>query len=177
MTAVDELRRRVEAAVDGTPYTLTATDDGFDLAVDWGDQRWFALLGKAGVSRTFIHHVHVDEGNGTFSVTDDSREVRWSAGVPTLALGAERMQGRVITLGRQRVWGLDDAGHLTRQADLAFDSEEGRELITTAAEGLDLRQRRGAAERTGLAFALVGGVGALVVAVVLLVAFALGKFS
>ena len=51
---------QLEAAVDGTPYTLTATDDGFDLAVDWGDQQWFALLGNAGVSRTFIHHVHVD---------------------------------------------------------------------------------------------------------------------
>ncbi|MEZ5096418.1 MAG: hypothetical protein R2731_10035 [Nocardioides sp.] len=156
---------------------MTPRADGFDLAVDMGGQRWLEVLGAAGVTRSFVHHVRVDEVAGTFSVTDDYREVRWRAGVPTLAASATRMQGRVVSLARQRVWALGEDGWPERVGDLRFDSEEGRELVTATALGLGLRERRGAAERIGLAAAVVGGVGALVALVALVAGLVLGKFS
>lgn len=160
-TTIDEFFQRVQAATEGTPYAVTRTGNGFDLGLDIVDARWFGLLNQAGLKKTYVHHVSMPEP-GSYTISDESRTLDWSAGVPTVAK-AEVMHGRVIEFGRQKVWGLDDQGRFGVQADYSFDSEEGRDLLTGIADQLGLKQRRGGAEKIGLYVGL-GAIAMIVLA-------------
>ena len=178
MTGTDPRRaflEGVQQAASGTPYVVTATDAGFDVTLDIVDAQWFGLFDKAGLSKVYIHHVAVGDG-GTYTVTDDARSVEWVAGVPRVSASAERVYGRVKEFGVQKVWALDAHGRFGPVVDFRFNSEEGRDLVKGVAQQLGLKEKRGAAERTGLIFALVAGVGSVITLVVLLVAALLGKF-
>lgn len=177
MTAgpAEEFRRRVEAATEGTPYVVTATEAGFDVSLDIVDTQWIGIFNEAGLAKVYTHHVSVP-GDGTYSVTDDARTVEWVAGVPQVTGSAERMYGRVKEFGVQQVWALDEQGRFGQVVDFRFDSEEGRDLVSGVADQLGLRQKRGAAEKTGLIFGVVGGVGAVLTLVVVLVLFLMGRF-
>jgi hypothetical protein len=172
--AAYEFFRRMQEVTEGTPYVVTETDVGFDVTLDVVDAQWFGLYNLAGLQKVYLHHVAVPEP-GVYSVTDDSRTVEWVAGAPTLG-SAERVYGRVKEFGAQKVWAFDARGDFGVQADYRFNSEEGRDLLTGVADQLGLEQRRGGAEKTGLVFAIIGGVGALVAVVVVLVMALLGKF-
>lgn len=174
--AAEEFRRRVEQAADGTPYAVTPTERGFDVAIDVVDAQWFGLFNKAGLSKHYTHHVAVP-GDGSYTITDDARSIQWVAGVPQVKGSAERQLGRVKEFGVQKVWAIDEDGRFGQVVDFRFNSEEGRDLVTGVADQLGLKQRRGAAEKTGLAFALVFG-GLTVVGLVVMGVLALmGKFS
>ena len=165
----------VRQAASGTPYVVTATEAGFDVTLDIVDAQWFGLFNKAGLDKVYIHHVAVAD-DGTYTVTDDSRTVEWVAGVPRASASAERVYGRVKEFGVQKVWALDEHGHFGPVVDFRFNSEEGRDLVKGVAQQLGLKEKRGAAERTGLVFALVAGVGSVITLLVLLVLALLGKF-
>ena len=165
----------VQQAATGTPYVVTPTDAGFDVTLDIVDARWFGLFDKAGLSKVYVHHVAV-AGDGTYTVTDDAREVEWVAGVPRASASAERVYGRVKEFGVQKVWAVDEHGRFGPVVDFRFSSEEGRDLVKGVAQQLGLKEKRGAAEKTGLIFALVAGVGSVITLLVLLVAALLGKF-
>lgn len=173
--ATDEFRRRVEEATHGTPYAVIPTASGFDVTLDIVDAQWFGILNKAGLSKVYTHHVAVQD-DGSYTVTDDSRTVEWVAGVPQATGSVERTRGRVKEFGAQKVWAFDESGRFGQVVDFRFNSEEGRDLITGAADRLGLEQRRGAAEKTGLVVGLVFGGLALVGIVVMLVLLAMGKF-
>ncbi|MBS2940024.1 hypothetical protein KDN32_19990 [Nocardioides sp. J2M5] len=159
--AAEELRRGVEAAAAGTPYVVAPTERGFDVSLDLVDAQWFGLFNAAGLRKQYTHHVAV-RGDGTYTVTDDSREVEWVAGVPRVAAGASRQIGRFKELGVQKVWAFDERGRFGPVVDFRFSSEEGRDLVTGVADQLGLRLRRGTAEIIGLVFALVAVVGLVV---------------
>lgn len=165
----------VRQAAAGTPYVVTATDAGFDVTLDIVDAQWFGLFDKAGLDKVYIHHVAVAD-DGTYTVTDDSRTVEWVAGVPRASASAERVYGRVKEFGVQKVWALDEHGRFGPVVDFRFNSEEGRDLVKGVAQQLGLKEKRGAAERTGLVFALVAGVGSVITLLALLVLALLGKF-
>ena len=173
--AAYEFQRAVEEAAAGTPYVVRATDAGFDVTLDIVDAQWFGILNKAGLQKVYTHHVAVPEA-GAYTVTDESQTIEWVAGVPRTSGSAERVYGRVKEFGVQKVWAFDEHGRFGVQADYRFNSEEGRDLITGVAGQLGLTSQRGGAEKTGLIFAVIGGVGALVTAVVLIVAALMGKF-
>jgi hypothetical protein len=87
------------------------------------------------------------------------------------------MQGRVIELGAQKVWALDEHGRFGVQADYRFSSEEGRQLVTGVAEQLGMRQRRGGAEKIGLYVGVAVGVGAVLVVLVNVVLLLTGYYG
>ena len=173
--AAHELQRAVEEATAGTPYVVRPTDAGFDVTLDVVDAQWYGILNKAGLQKVYTHHVAVPEA-GVYTVTDESQTVEWVAGVPRTSGSVERVYGRVKEFGVQKVWAFDEHGRFGVQADYRFNSEEGRDLITGVAGQLGMKSQRGGAEKTGLVFAVIGGVGALVTAVVLIVAALMGKF-
>lgn len=165
----------VRRGAEGTPYVVTETDRGFDVSLDIVDAQWFQLYAKAGLQQSFVHHVRVDEDGG-YSITDDARSLEWVAGVPRASFTSSRRYGRVREISFRKIWALDEQGRFGVVADYRFNSEEGRSLITGVAEQQGRRQRRGAAERTGLVFGLIAAGGAVVTAVVLVVLALLGKF-
>jgi hypothetical protein len=173
--AAHEFQRGVEEVAAGTPYVVRGTDVGFDVTLDIVDAQWFGILNKAGLQKVYTHHVAVPEA-GVYSVTDESQTIEWVAGAPRTTGSVERVYGRVKEFGVEKVWAFDEHGRFGVQADYRFNSEEGRDLITGVAKQLGLETRRGGAEKTGLVFAVIGGVGALLTAVVLIVAALMGKF-
>ena len=170
-----EFFEAVSAAAQDSPYAVTRTEEGFDVALDIADDRWWTLLGKAGMQKTYIHHV-ATPGDGTYTVTDDSRTVEWVASVPQLSSESERVLGRVREFGIEKAWGIREDGTVGRVVDYRFNSEEGRDLIAAVAKQLDRDEKRGGAEKVGLVFAGIAAVGAVITAVTLLTLFFLGKF-
>jgi hypothetical protein len=153
----DTFFRRVAEAVEGTPYVVTRTESGFDLTLDYLNARWHGLFSDHRLSRVFTHHVAV-KGTDRYTIADDSRAVYWRAGVPTLSAEVERRHGRVFQFGAGKI-GTYSGRPVT---DWTFASEEGRRIVTTAADGLGLRQRQPATVTIAMVLAVIGGGGALV---------------
>ena len=106
-----------------------------------------------------------------------AQTVEWVAGAPRTSGAAERVYRAGSRSSACRRSGRSTAeGSFGAQADYRFNSEEGRDLVTGVAEQLGLRQQRGAAEKVGLVVAVIGGVGALVAVVAVLVMALTGRF-
>ena len=177
MSASRDLIEAVQARLAGTPYRLDVTDDGFDVAVDLADATYYLLMHQQHLERTFTYRVQLDEAAKVMSITDDSYELRWkrgvdvSGGVPVPTLGAKlsRSMGRLESRSFQKVYAVDEQGQLGKVVDYSFDSAEGRRYIREPARELGWIEKAGNAQRIGIAFAVLGGVGALVTVVLLLV--------
>lgn len=168
--SADERGRMLEAvrrSTAGTPYVVTETPSGFDVALDIVDAQWFGLYSAEGLTKVFVHHVAVP-GDGTYAVTDDAFTLEWEAGVPTLSASVERTRGHVKEVGFEKVWAFDRSGRFGKVVDVRFDSERGRRLIRDAAKDVGLDRERGNAERIGLVVAVIGALGALLTVVLLL---------
>jgi hypothetical protein len=150
----------VQGATAGTPYAVTPTDQGFDVALDIVDAQWYGVFNKAGLTKAYTHHVKVPD-DGTYSITDDSREVEWVAGVPRASATASRQVGRVKEFGVQKLWAFDEQGNFGKVVDYRFNSEEGRDLVTMIGDRIGLKQQRGTSEKIGLYVGL-GTLAALV---------------
>jgi hypothetical protein len=150
----------VQGATAGTPYAVTPTDQGFDVALDIVDAQWYGVFNKAGLTKAYTHHVKVPD-DGTYSITDDSREVEWVAGVPRASATASRQVGRVKEFGVQKIWAFDEQGNFGKVVDYRFNSEEGRDLVTMIGDRIGLKQQRGTSEKIGLYVGL-GTLAALV---------------
>jgi hypothetical protein len=147
----------VRAAFEGTPYVVTRTPAGFDVSLDVANAQWYGLFNKAGLRYVFTHEVTV--GDGWFSITDVERELRWSAGVPSLLGSASFQKGRVIRYASEKTWAFDKNGRFRPVVDYRFDSEEARSVVMHLGKQLGLRYRMSSHARIGLAFALVAIIG------------------
>lgn len=168
----DEFFHRVAEAADGTPYRVTRTGQGFDVGLDLADATWYGLFNKAGLRKTVVHRVRVD--GDRFTITDDSSEVRWEAGVPRAAGSASRELGRRIEFGHEKIWALREDGSVGRVVDYQFSSQEGRDLVELVGREMGLSQGRGTAERIGLYAALSVPVLLAVILLVVLVLWLAG---
>jgi hypothetical protein len=175
-TESDQLLRLVRQAAEGTPYAVRETDEGFDVSLDL-DARWSGTLRKEGLRTTCIHHVSFP-GPGTYSVTDDVREIDWEAGVARLAAHGSRTTGRVREKGFEKTYVFDRRTFRFRQVSAqSFDTGQGRRLIDAAAVGLGLRAKRSGAEVIGIVMASIAALGALITVVTLIIGVLLGWFS
>jgi hypothetical protein len=167
---VDRFRDRVTSHAEGTPYVVSPTPEGFDVALDVVDARWYQLYAKAGLERTFVHHVQM-AGDRDFTITDDSHTLEWEAGHPRLGALLERFVGRRYDIGFQKTIAITEDARIDTVVDYSFSSEEGRKLVKKAAKELGLREHLPASAKVGLWFAI-----AVLVAMAVLfpIAFAMG---
>jgi hypothetical protein len=141
---------------EGTPYTVTARDDGFDVGLDIVNARWFGIYSAQGLKRVFVHRVKVD---GTqYTITDRTYSVSWSAGVPRLQLQAEAFVGRKYQFSAQKTWALNGRGELAKVVDYTFSSEEGRGMIKSAAREVGLKERMPLSVKAPLIFGIAVGI-------------------
>lgn len=141
---------------EGTPYTVTARDDGFDVGLDIVNARWFGIYSAQGLKRVFVHRVKVDEKH--YTITDRTYSVSWSAGAPRLKLQAEAFVGRKYQFSAQKTWGLNGTGKPAKVVDYSFSSEEGRGLIKAAAREVGLKERMPLSVKAPLIFGVVVGI-------------------
>ena len=167
---VDRFRDRVASHAEGTPYVVSPTPEGFDVALDIVDARWYQLYAKAGLERTFVHHVTM-AGGRDFTITDDSHTLEWEAGHPRLGARVERFVGRRYDVGFRKTIAVTEDARIDTVVDYTFSSEEGRKLIKGAAKELGLREHLPASAKAGLWIAV-----AVLVAMAVLfpIAFAMG---
>lgn len=176
MSASGELVEAVRARLVGTPYRMVETERGFDVAVDLADATYYTLMYRKHLETTWTYRVHLDEATRTLSITDDSYRMEWKAGAdvsggvprPTLGARLSRSVGRFESKSFQRTYAIGEDGEYGKVVDFTFDAAEGRRLIREPARELGWTEKAGTAQRIGLVFALVGGIGALVTVVVLL---------
>lgn len=155
----------VREKIAGTPYIVTPTPQGFDLALDLVNAKWFGAFNMAGLTSSYVHHVTVVP-NGTYQILDDKVTFTWSAGVPT-AFRHERFQGRIHEVSFEKSWGITESGEFGKITDYTFRTQEGRQVIRTAANSLGLKEKMPAAMVIGLTFAIIGDLGAVLAMVIL----------
>lgn len=162
MTTTDEFRAAVSHAAQGTPYVVTPTEGGFDVTLNIADAQWYGLFNKAGLTKVVTHHVSL-EGD-RYEILDDSRELRWVAGVPSLHGSYVRQTGRVREFGFEKSWAFDEDGRFRKVVDYSFSTGEGLALIRGVAEQLGLTERQPASVKVAIGLAvftlialLVGG--------------------
>lgn len=160
MVVKDEFRAQVAERAQGTPYAVEETATGFDVRLDIVDEQWFALFEKQGLTKVYVHHVEV--GEGWYKISDDSRELRWEAGVPRLGATVTRQVGRSIEFGTEKVWAFDESLTPGKVVDYSFNSEEGRSLITLTGKALGLREKQPASVVFGIVMAAIALGGLLV---------------
>lgn len=163
----------VRGRAAGSPYVVEVTEKGFDVKLNIVDAQWYALFSKQGLRRTWVYHVKVDEAAGTYAITDDEYTVSWSNGVggnliPTLTKSMERQMGTTYEFSTEKVWAWDQSGQFGKVVDYTFNSAEGRALIDTVAQGDGWKKTMSARTKVGVAFAIVGGLGALITVVAVL---------
>ncbi|WKG00786.1 hypothetical protein [Mycolicibacterium sp. HK-90] len=133
-------RDAVAAAAEGTPYTVVNTKRGFDVQLDIVNTQWWGLFNRAGLQSSFRWRVR--EHASYYTITDRQTRMKWSAGVPRLALSWEMRGGRIFALTREKIWALSDRGRIEPVADYRFNSKEGRDLIRMVARQQGLKERQ-----------------------------------
>ena len=121
------------------------------------------------LDKTFTYRVKLDEAAKVMSITDDSYELHWKRGadvsgdvpVPTLGAKLSRSMGRLESTSFQKVYAVNEEGQFGKVVDYSFDSGEGRRHIREPARELGWTEKAGTAQRIGIVFALLGGIGAL----------------
>lgn len=170
--ATHELIEAVRASLEGTPYVLRETPDGFDVSLDIENASWYAAFYKEHLELVWIYHVQVKDSDGkVIAITDDARSVSWKAGAtvqdgtPTPVLGGSvsRSAGRTEVRSFKKVYAVGEDGHYGKVVDYSFNSAEGRTLIRNAASAHGWSEVRGTAEKIGLYVAL-GTLALLIVA-------------
>lgn len=168
MASRQDFAERVEQLAQGTPYAVTPTPDGFDVAINFTLEEFYPLMAREKVAKTFTQHVKIDESSQTFSITDDSRTVSCQAGTdgyalrPVVSGSVERTLGRSIELSSERSFSWDEVGTRSAEIEYRFNSEEGRGLIKKVAAEQGWNEKMSGATKIGLYVGL-GAIGMVVV--------------
>ncbi len=148
---------RVGRAVESTPYSVTATPDGFELRTNIADDQWREHLRRQGVAQAHLHHVAIQAM--TYQVTSDSRDLAWGTGVPVLASPADV---RRVSRGKKDGSVADRGGMDAPSGRDPFGPEVGRRLVTAVGEELGMTQRQ-----TGRRLEIILTAAAIITTVVL----------
>lgn len=143
---------RVEKACHGTPYVVTETARGFDLEVDVSNDEWRELLQAARLSEVFTQHVSVPSRR-SYSIVEEVRSIVWLGDTPRTAVTSRRRVDRHDEPTSRHVWA-GGYGPPTDLSMLRYTSHEGRDLITSVAEQLQLQQRAAKIEGLGHSIAI-----------------------
>lgn len=97
----EELQQKLLALNAGqVPFTVAPGSGGEegDLIVEWKivEAQWYEIFAKAGLEKSHRILLSLDRSSNEVRALEQSSEVSWEAGVPTLKLSAEKFQGRTM---------------------------------------------------------------------------------
>lgn len=171
---VDEVTR----AFAESPYLLTDDQDRVQVIADLADPRFDAGPG-AGRSNVFIAEV-VHVGPGRAMLRDGTRSITWVVGADgadeaRFAGEATWVSGRIWSARTSTTYAAGSDGVQVTDSS-AFSTRELHDPIKAVLNEAGWQVERSREEKIGLIFAVIGGVGALVTLIVLLIGLLLGKF-
>lgn len=166
MTSRQDFLARVQQLAEGTPYAVTETPEGFDVAVDFSLEKSYAVMDEQKISKAYTHRVMLDEPARGLTITDDVRTVTWEAGVngprPILGGSVSRSVGRTIEFGSERTLSHGGDGSLTNKVVYDYTSEEGRNFVTKAAAEQGWDEKMATTSKIGL-YVGIGAIGLVVI--------------
>lgn len=99
MDTTESFARQIAAELEGKPFALDRTSDGFKVGFALADARWLSILQYNDVRDSITYTVRVDEKRGRFSINDTLRQIKWSGGasglIPRFSFSFSRQSGRV----------------------------------------------------------------------------------
>ena len=163
----------VALRAEGSGYEVTRTRTGFRIERDLSDESHWEPLFRAGIEKLIRHDVHLDEATRRVTIVDEVRDVVWTGGAeprPAWSGGkARRRRGRVIERGFAFTYDPSADGPARMIEQYRYDTNEGRRFVRDVAKELGWREQRSIEQKIGIAVAVLGGVGALITGIVLLV--------
>lgn len=86
---------------DQIPFTVTSAPGGKegDIVVDWKivDASWYEIFAKAGLEKSHTIRLGLDGKSNEARILEETRDVEWRVGVPSLSASVEVFRGRTIT--------------------------------------------------------------------------------
>lgn len=69
-----------------------------DVEAAWKivDASWYEIFAKSGIKKSHRIYLKLDEGKREARALEESLDVEWRAGVPSLSVSVEKMQGRTL---------------------------------------------------------------------------------
>lgn len=151
-----------------TPYIVTATDDGFDMTLNIVDAKWYTLLYKNGLKRTFKIHARLDDKNKVARTTDTLYSLDWQGGadagtlMPRLGGQVSVQKGEVWNYSSSKQYGITEDGKVGKTVDYTFSTSEAKSWLDSELKAAGWKRGLGA-EAKG---ALIVGIGTLILLVV-----------
>ncbi|WP_420123100.1 DUF3592 domain-containing protein [Nakamurella sp.] len=168
----DEVVADLARRTAGTPYTVLRAGDAVTVRVDLADARWWALLQRQGLTKTYATTL-TPAGAGRVARSDLLAEVEWAAGpdgrlVPRLTGHAAAVGGRVWAVGAEKAWALGPDG-VSTVVDYRLDSGELHGLVRATLERAGWSTALDVQSRIGIWVAAVAAVGAVAAGIAVLV--------
>ena len=109
-------------------------EDGVDLVAEWKivDAQWHEIFASAGIERTFKILLKFDAARGEVRTVDQSWDVEWRAGIPTLSMHVEGFRGRKWEKSFEVVYAFREDGSFGKVYDYRFDTSELKDPLVEA---------------------------------------------
>ena len=149
----DELARGVAARLADTPYVVRADNDTIVVHADLADARWRHIATLRGLKDTFVVTLE-RTGSGKVRRTDETRQLDWHAGVPSIGAQATMRSGREWSYRRQVSYGLTEKG-LDKPVDYTFSTGEINPPLQATLQDAGWRTELPAVAKGALAMAVM----------------------
>jgi hypothetical protein len=133
----EELEQRLLALNNGQiPFVVRAGSGGKegDVVAEWRivDADWYEIFAKASLKMSHKVYVGLSVKDNEARILEESWEVEWRAGVPTLSISAEAFRGRTFTsksFGTAYAWRGVNPLDYGQVYDYRFDVSEMKDPI------------------------------------------------
>jgi hypothetical protein len=134
--SADEVRTRLLNVNRPTaPYRIVdGAAEGGDLLAEWKivDATWFAIFGKAGLTKAFSILLKLYPAEHQVRAVDREYTVSWSAGVPSLKLAASAFRGQSQSIEFGKAYGFTETLAPGQIYNYRFETSELKKPIQEA---------------------------------------------
>jgi hypothetical protein len=161
MTTSQELVQNLQTAAQDTPYVITASEKGFQMTINIVDAKWYTLLYKNGLKKTFTIDATLNEVKQTATTTDTLYALDWQAGadagsfVPRIGGKLNVQKGEVWSYQAGKQYGISEKGQVGETASWKFSSIEAKEWLDSQLKANGWHRSLGGTAKGALVFAIV----------------------
>jgi hypothetical protein len=172
MTTAQELTKIVSEAAKDTPYTITPTDDGFELRLNIVDAKWILPLGTGRVDKYFTITAKLDESTHQATLNDTLFQLEWMAGIdgklePHIGAKIDVFQGEVHELQFGVVVGTTDNNNSVAPGvtTYSFSGDKAKKWLQSLLNANGWKKKFSVQTKIGIAAVVFAGLVGLTLAI------------
>jgi hypothetical protein len=175
MNTKHELVTELMNRATGSPYVITETDKGFRLELNIVDAKYYTLMYKNGLKKSFIIDATVHEQKKTVTTTDTLYALDWQAGAdisqlaPRLGARINVQKGEVFQFEMHKEFGVSEEGKVGKVVDYTYSTSEVKKWLDTQLDDMKWRRAMGGTAKGAIVVAAIAGIGAIVAVIVAIV--------